>query len=147
MTGRKTRLGTLFLTYMTGALIASTGAVLAQNTPEKQGNSGIPATSQDQVYVTSLSDIPVMDGLTELHDEGYMFDAPEGRVVQVVLFGNKITAETVRNYYNQVFPQLGWTARKSGVFVRSGEQLTVAIEENKDGTVVILEVSPESDQK
>lgn len=147
MTGRKTRLGTLFLAYMTGALIASTGAVWAENTPEKQGHSGIPATSQDQVYVTSLSDIPVMDGLIELHDEGYMFDAPEGRVVQVVLFGNKITAETVRNYYNQVFPQLGWTAQESGIFVRSGEQLTVAIEENKDGTVVILEVSPESDQK
>ncbi|MDY0029268.1 MAG: hypothetical protein RBR86_04910 [Pseudobdellovibrionaceae bacterium] len=147
MTGRKTRLATLFLTGLTGALIASTGGVYAANTLENPSDSGEAGMGQAQVYVTSLSDIPVMNGLTELRDEGYMFDAPEGRVVQVVLFGNKITTETVRNYYNGVFPQLGWIARKTGLFVRSGEQLTVAIEENKDGVIVILEVSPESDQK
>jgi len=129
----------LFIAFYMGGDVAKA----AEISPEKTVQQG----QMQPIYITTLPDIPVMDGLIELHDEGFIFDAPEGRAAGAILFGNKVTQKEVRDYYNRIFPRLGWTAQKTGVFVRGGEQLTVEIEENQGEVVVVLELSPESDQK
>ncbi len=98
-------------------------------------------------FLINIPDVPLMDGMVERHDQGFVFDAPEGRVAQSVVLYRGLTPENIMEFYKAALPQLGWEAQKTGVFKRGGDQLTVKIDKVDSQNVVVFDLSPESDQK
>ncbi|MBE2192016.1 MAG: hypothetical protein IAE63_07540 [Alphaproteobacteria bacterium] len=103
------------------------------------------SSSSTSGYLSNLPDIPVMDGMIAQNEDGFVFDAPEGRVVEETVFTSDFEESEVKAYYGTVLPRLGWIARKTGVFVRNGEQLTVNVDKVGDGLRVTFQLAPESD--
>lgn len=81
-------------------------------------------------FFQELPDIPLMEGLSEVEEEAYMFDKPEGRIAQASARGDNLTKEAVTLYYRQSLPQFGWNPVKSqpGTFEREGEELHLEID-------------------
>ncbi|OIN87761.1 MAG: hypothetical protein AUJ12_00550 [Alphaproteobacteria bacterium CG1_02_46_17] len=100
------------------------------------------AVSQTE-YLGEMSDIPMMSGMIGQDGGGFVFDAPDGRVVEEVVFLEGKSKEQVLDYYATILPKLGWIARKSWVFSRNNEQLTVNIDKVAGGLKVTFRLSPQ----
>jgi hypothetical protein len=78
-------------------------------------------------FLSKLSDVPLMTGLTEDAQAGLVFDTIDGRVVEAQA-GGRVKLTSARAYYREVLPELGWSVvEKSGDLYcrRPREQLTV----------------------
>jgi len=102
-------------------------------------------------YLTSLPDIPLMAGMTEIRDSGVVFDKAEGRIVEELVRAPKLTPAEVADFYNRVLPPLGWTriqpkpaSAYSSRFFRNGEQLVVNLDKLAAEGLVSFAVSPNS---
>ncbi|MGQ0663416.1 MAG: hypothetical protein ACT4P2_07480 [Pseudomonadota bacterium] len=73
-------------------------------------------------FFAALEDLPVMPGLVELAERGVVFDAPEGRIVEVYAEGT-VGREDVLGFYASTLPQLGWRPAGPSDFRREGERL------------------------
>lgn len=88
--------------------------------------------AQAETFLSTLADVPLMDGLTEAPDLGTVFDKPGGRIVETFAEG-ATTRDAVRRYYQETLPELGWRPldEKSGQlaakfsFERDGERLCI----------------------
>ena len=99
------------------------------------------AAAADAVYFSSLDDIPVMPGLTELADRSLEFDSPTGRIIEAYAEGS-VAAAQVLTFYGETLPQLGWTPLSPGLYRRDAEELMLEIAPASAGVTVRLALSP-----
>ncbi|MEE8393000.1 MAG: hypothetical protein V3R66_01545 [Rhodospirillales bacterium] len=76
----------------------------------------------EQVFVSSITDLPLMAGLSEDADGGMVFDTPSGRIVDAYAHG-WATRSQVLEFYSSTLPQLGWRPQGEAAFGREGEIL------------------------
>lgn len=99
----------------------------------------------EPAFLINIPDVPLMAGMTERHDLGFVFDAPEGRVAQSVVGYSRVSPEKIMKFYQDVLPKLGWEAQKTGVFRRGSDQLSVKIDKVDGQSVVVFDLASESD--
>jgi hypothetical protein len=75
-------------------------------------------------FLPGFDDLPVMPGLAAVDGAGIVFDTPSGRIVEGYAAG-KVTKESVRRFYDETLPQLGWKRVSKTEFRREGEQLKI----------------------
>jgi hypothetical protein len=86
-------------------------------------------------YFAEIADLPVADGLVEQADKSTVFDAPMGRIVTAYASG-KVDADSVRDFYDDALPALGWEKTGEGSFRRKNEILKIDILGGQDGSPV-----------
>lgn len=82
------------------------------------------ALAQAPAFFSVLSDVPAMDGLYEVSEHTLFFDKAEGRIADLTLAMENVTADQVRHYYKQALPQFGWSDGGESKFIREGEVLS-----------------------
>ncbi len=98
------------------------------------------ASGAGSVFIEGLGDVPLMPGLSVIEDAGVRFDAPGGRIVEVVAVG-QVTANAVNAFYDETLPQLGW--RIGGAeFRREGEALRLEFSKGEGGLAVRFLLTP-----
>lgn len=114
-------------------LIAGTG-IRAQPTPT-------------DTFVPGLEDVPLMAGLRLETDQGFVFDKPDGRLVEAVATGRARQTDVVR-FYTDTLSQLGWRHLPNHmdsatlVFRRGDERLTITTRTAKQGILVRFSLAP-----
>ncbi|HXV25848.1 MAG TPA: hypothetical protein VED46_16530 [Alphaproteobacteria bacterium] len=88
-----------------------------------------------EAFVEGFEDLPLAPGLANLSDAGTGFDKPTGRIVVAYARG-ETSKSSVEKFYSTTLPQLGWTAERSGAYLREGERLTIEIL-GADGSVTV----------
>jgi len=107
-----------------------------------------PAAAADDASVPSffhdLSDIPLPPGFAELPDESLSFDKPEGRIVEAVAAAPAVdyTPASIRLFYSQTLPSLGWKAAGNDSYARQDESLHLATESRENSLILRLRVMP-----
>lgn len=96
----------------------------------------------DQLYLSYLPDVPLMNGMAELPEQSLVFDKAEGRVIETAVFASVTNEPDVMAFYNKTLPSLGWQTLSSDRFLRNGEQLIVKCEKVSGGTIVRFSLSP-----
>ena len=96
-----------------------------------------------QGFLSRLPDLPVMAGLVESPDAGFVFDNPVGRIVEAVAAG-VVDPAAVTAFYHTTLVELGWRPAPGGlVFVREGERLAIAIEGAGPRLTVRFTITPD----
>jgi hypothetical protein len=85
-----------------------------------------PALAAGEAFVEGIDDLPLMPGLIGMADQSLVFDKPDGRIVQAVATG-RMPAATVKSFYADTAPQLGWNPAGDGRFTRDGESLRIEL--------------------
>lgn len=99
-------------------------------------------TDSPPAFLQSISEVPLMPGLKELPDQSLVFDKPEGRVVEVLALGERIDSESIRRFYAQTLPRLGWKPLPGEAFVREGENLALKISQGEGFSTVRYTLTP-----
>ncbi len=94
-------------------------------------------------FFSSVPDMPLMDGLTELTDQTVVFDKPEGRIVESVALIEGPAPANVLSFYNETLPQLGWARIADLSFKRENEVLKVFVEANEGKNFLRLNIAPD----
>lgn len=94
-------------------------------------------------YLSTIGDVPLADGLQELPDAGFVFDKPQGRIVQLTArHAAAVTQKSVMAFYQDSLPNLGWQARDAApallTFFRRGEILRLTF----TADLVIFDLTP-----
>ena len=94
-------------------------------------------------YLSSIGDVPLAEGLQELPDAGFVFDKPQGRIVQLTASQKAgVTQQALMAFYQNSLPNLGWQARESDsnmlTFFRRGEILRLTF----TADLVIFDLTP-----
>ena len=112
-----------------------------------QTNEPAPVAARP-VFFTALPDIPVMPGMEEIRDQAYIFDVPEGRIIESLANLNDIDKNAVLAFYDASLPQLGWikepAASKSAapLYKREQERLTLDFETLDGQSFLKLRIAP-----
>jgi hypothetical protein len=93
-------------------------------------------------FFSSIPDMPLMDGLTELTDQTVVFDKPEGRIVESVALIDGQASDSVLKFYGETLPQLGWTRIADLSFRRENEILTISVEGNDGRNFLHVNIAP-----
>lgn len=102
--------------------------------------AAMPAGAES-AYLADIDDLPLAEGLVEDPSARVVFDKPAGRIVEAVARG-PVAANTVRSFYMQTLPALGWRAVAGGVWARGGEQLKIEIGPDGPPVVVRFAITP-----
>ena len=94
-------------------------------------------------FLSTIADVPLADGLEELPDAGFVFDKPQGRIVQLTASHNaEITQQALMAFYQNSLPNLGWQPSQSSLglltFKRRGEILRLTF----TADLVIFDLTP-----
>lgn len=93
--------------------------------PQKQTTVKI-AISQD--FVQGSEDIPLLQGMTKILDEGLGFDSESGSIMSSS-YKSTIDLEEIKHFYKDTLPQMGWKLIKNNIatsgFKREGEHLEI----------------------
>lgn len=94
-------------------------------------------------FLSAIGDVPLAEGLQELPDAGFVFDKPQGRIVQLTASHETgVTQQAIRAFYQNSLPNLGWQPRESGpallTFSRRGEILRLTF----TADLVIFDLTP-----
>ncbi len=108
------------------------GSAVAQNNPAS------PAR-----FFSSMQDVPVVAGLTELQDQSVTFDKPEGRIVESVAEIETGSFAGIRKLYDETLPQLGWSRIAENSYAREGEFLHLNFETYDGRNFVRVLVRPQ----
>ena len=83
-------------------------------------------------FLEGYEDIPIMKGLSQIKNDNFSFGNEEARLVEAVLTGSKVGFKSVKKFYVDTLPQLGWTYQgqrgDSLLFYREGEALEIVKE-------------------
>lgn len=93
-------------------------------------------------FFSTVPDLPVMPGMTEIADAGVIFDKPEGRIVAMYAKG-KLAPRAVLGFYADTLPQLGWRAAGDRSFRRDGELLRLEFIDHAGEVTVKFSLSPD----
>ena len=98
------------------------------------------------VFSTLVPDLPLMDGLQELADQGFAFDQPQGRVVETMAYGDQrsLSPDGIRRFYDSALPSLGWRSAGAGRYIRGQETLTIRIRAERDASIAEFLIEPRS---
>ncbi len=97
---------------------------------------------EDQAFVGSIQDLPLMPGLTEIEVGGLVFSTPDGRIVEAYARG-PVEAQAVRAFYRDTLPQLGWRLAGGDAFAREGESLNLEFLDGGEGLTLRFVLKPE----
>lgn len=94
-------------------------------------------------FLSTITDVPLADGLYELPDAGLVFDKPQGRIVQLTASHKaQMTQQALMAFYQNSLPNLGWQASESAsgllTFTRRGEILRLTF----TADLVIFDLTP-----
>lgn len=92
-------------------------------------------------YVSSISDLPLIAGLTEDVDAALVFDKPSGRIVEAFASGT-LTQSEVISFYTHTLPELGWQHLGNLAFGRENEVLRITVDEDDGAVSVRFLLSP-----
>jgi hypothetical protein len=81
--------------------------------------------------------------MTEVEDQSFSFDKPEGRVIESVGFLSASTPQTIYEYYHGALIPLGWKPLKNNVFSRNHEQMLIEVERVQKGFLIKFRLSPQ----
>ena len=99
-----------------------------------------PALGEDG-FISDVPDLPLMEGLEEVPEQSFVFDKPEGRIVETFAVG-AVTQDAVVAFYRETLPQLGWAAIGPATYHRDNEQLVLAFTPARQGLIVRFTLSP-----
>jgi len=102
------------------------------------------AAADDARFFSSLQDVPIAPGLTELTDQNVTFDKPEGRIVESVALVQSVKESDVRAFYDDALPQLGWRKLGPLYFGRENETLRLDFEASQGQKFMRLSVAPKA---
>ncbi|MGB0343572.1 MAG: hypothetical protein ACPGGG_09075 [Parvibaculales bacterium] len=96
-------------------------------------------------YLSAVPDIPLAPGLREVDDGMFIFDKPEGRIVQITT-ASVSTGAAVAAFYRKALPNLGWQVPPASTgddksvltFHRDGEMLRITA----SADLVIFDLTP-----
>lgn len=104
-----------------------------------------PASSFAQDFFAAVDDVPIMPGLREVPESGFVFDKPDGRIAEATARG-RVTREAVLAFYADALPQLGWAMVEPGRFKRDDEGLTFVFSNSGGDLVVRFQIAPLKDR-
>lgn len=92
----------------------------------------LPVRAEEAAYSETIEDLPLMQGMRELPDQAFIFDTPDGRVLETVAVTDASATEVFR-YYERNLPQLGWQSLDNDDFglqnyLREDERLSIRTE-------------------
>ncbi len=96
-----------------------------------------------QAFLSTMGDVPLAPGLSELPAMGVTFDDPAGRIVEAFAAG-RTTRDTVTAFYRATLPGLGWAELGSGRYRRDKEMLLIEFVGADSGVAVRYLLSPVS---
>lgn len=79
-------------------------------------------------FFSSMQDVPLVTGLTELSDQTVTFDKPEGRIIESVAEIESGSFDSVKKSYETTLPQLGWNKIAENSYARESEFLHLNFE-------------------
>jgi hypothetical protein len=100
------------------------------------------AHAQTVQFFSAFQDIPLMPGLTELGEQGVVYDKPGGRFAETLADTGAQSAEQVMAYYEAAMPEFGWKKIGPGLYSRENERLSLAFELFEGREVLRLSLSP-----
>lgn len=107
------------------AALLVAAALCAQAAPALCANASDVAPAGSE-FVAGFDDLPLMPGLMQVADAGFVFDAPSGRIVESFAEG-KVAVDAIRGFYARTLPQLGWRQTGRDRFEREEEVLDVEV--------------------
>lgn len=97
-------------------------------------------------FFSALPDVPVMQGLAEVPDQTYIFDVPEGRIIESLAELKDVAPAAVLEFYLASLPQLGWKSVEatglSAAYAREQERLVLEFETVDSRRFLKLRVGP-----
>jgi hypothetical protein len=93
-------------------------------------------------FFSSMQDIPLVPGITELSDQAVTFDKPQGRIVESVAEIETGNPAGVKKAYEDTLPQLGWRRVSDNSYARAGESLILNFEKYEGRNFVRIMVRP-----
>lgn len=96
----------------------------------------------DGRFVTGFSDLPLMEGMTEVPDTDVAFDTTAGRIV-IAFVKTSVAPDHVRAFYRTALAQLGWRETAPDAFTREGEVLNFDYLNDGPLTIVRFSLLPE----
>ncbi len=103
--------------------------------------SSAPATAE-QVFFSTLQDIPLMPELEEISEQSISFDKPEGRIAESIAIMHDITERKVLDFYRLTLPQFGWGLVNDNLFFRKSEFLEIDFERHDSNNLVKIMIRP-----
>ena len=100
-----------------------------------------PVTAQ-KTFFSTVEDLPLMPGLSEVSEEAVFFDIIHGRIVEVVAIG-AMSSDKITEFYDMVLPQLGWGKLSEGKFSRANETLQFWIRTKGQENVLRISINPD----
>ena len=95
-------------------------------------------------FISSLPDVPVIEGARDLPDEGLVFDKPDGRIIDAVLDLGALRKGEVLAFYTETLPQMGWFSLGEATFERDGELLQLLFHTVDGVSILKIRVMPHS---
>ena len=95
-----------------------------------------------QNYVNGTEDIPLYEGFTLKDNDDVAFDAIDGRLIDVTYESKTASIHSVRKFYHNTLPQLGWTPHLHQSYQRDGEILKITILKNRQNVELKFNISP-----
>jgi len=82
--------------------------------------------AQPATFVSVIADLPLMTGLEEDIAAAVVFETDSGRIAQAVASG-MVEERSVRKFYADTLPQLGWHLETLNRYRREGEVLALEV--------------------
>ena len=102
--------------------------------------SALPVRADN--FVPYTDNVPVMDGFSVSTDDILVFDKPEGRVSEVMLWCHQPCPAPAEIYafYSGTLQKLGWVKRTNQVYQNDQTNLSIQAsqDQNKSDTVIII---------
>jgi hypothetical protein len=93
-------------------------------------------------FLSSLNDIPLMPGMTEVEDEAVVFDKASGRIGESLAIAENLESSEISRFYSLTLPQMGWLETQEGSFVRQDERLRISVAAAQGQNLVRFMVTP-----
>jgi hypothetical protein len=110
---------------LAAAVLLIAAALCAQAVPALCANASNAAPPGSE-FVAGFDDLPLMPGLAQVADAGFVFDTPSGRIVESFAEG-RVSVDAIRGFYARTLPQLGWHQTGRDRFEREDEVLDVEV--------------------
>lgn len=94
-------------------------------------------------FFSSMQDVPLVTGLSELSDQTVTFDKPEGRIIESVAEIESGSFDSVKKSYETTLPQLGWNKIAENSYARENEFLHLNFETYDGRNFVRVLVRPQ----
>ena len=86
-------------------------------------------------FVVGTPDVPLFEGMKNVESSLVVFDKPDGRIVFTETEGD-INLQSVKDFYLDILPNLGWKMNLQGKYLREKESLEISFDE-RDGKVIV----------